>query len=143
MDIYRALIESATSSGPRHHPDRKTAFAMLGDYEETLRVGPIPDDLSELTVEERAFALAQAYRLLEPGGLLLLADEVVPQRALRRALYTAVRVPLALLTYLLTQTTTRALADLSQQVERAGFVIQSYRLNRLHSFATVVARRPM
>ena len=39
---------------------------------------------SELTAGERAFALAQAYRLLEPGGLLLLADEVVPQGVLRR-----------------------------------------------------------
>jgi demethylmenaquinone methyltransferase/2-methoxy-6-polyprenyl-1,4-benzoquinol methylase len=98
--------------------------------------------LSELTDGERAFALAQAYRILEPGGLLLLADEVVPQSVLRHVLYAAVRWPLVLLTYLLTQTTTHGLPNVRQQVERAGFVLESYRLNRLHSFAELVARRP-
>jgi demethylmenaquinone methyltransferase/2-methoxy-6-polyprenyl-1,4-benzoquinol methylase len=98
---------------------------------------------SELAAAERAFALAQAYRLLEPGGLLLVADEVVPQSPVRRILHAVVRFPLALLTYLLTQTSTRALAGLPQQVEQAGFVVQSYRLNRLHSFAELVARRPV
>jgi demethylmenaquinone methyltransferase/2-methoxy-6-polyprenyl-1,4-benzoquinol methylase len=97
---------------------------------------------SELTDGERAFALAQAYRILEPGGLVLVADEVVPQGVLRRILYAAVRWPLALLTYLLTQTTTHGVADLRRQVKEAGFRVESYRLNRLHSFAELVARRP-
>ena len=95
---------------------------------------------SELTADERTFVLAQAYRLLAPGGLLLLADEVVPRGILRRILYAAVRFPWVVLTYLLTQTTTHALSDLAQQVEQAGFVVQSCRFNRLRSFVELVAR---
>jgi len=98
--------------------------------------------LSELAAGERTYTLAQAYRVLEPGGLLLLADEVVPQGIMRRILHSVVRLPLAFLAYLLTQTTTRALPDLPGQVEQAGFVVRSYRLNRLGSFAELVAARP-
>jgi demethylmenaquinone methyltransferase/2-methoxy-6-polyprenyl-1,4-benzoquinol methylase len=97
--------------------------------------------LSELTARERTFALAQAYRLLEPGGLLLVADEVLPKGVLRPIIGLVVRVPLAILTYLLTQTTTCALPDLRRPAREAGFVVQSYRLNRLHTFAELVARR--
>jgi demethylmenaquinone methyltransferase/2-methoxy-6-polyprenyl-1,4-benzoquinol methylase len=98
--------------------------------------------LSELTDDERAFALAQACRVLAPGGLVLLADEVVPENVFLRVLHAVIRFPLALLTYLLAQATTRALVGLPQQVERAGFEVESYRLNRLQSFAELVARRP-
>ena len=97
---------------------------------------------SELTAGERTFALAQAYRLLEPGGLLLLADEVIPQGLGRRLLRGLMRFPLALLTFLLTQTTTHAVCCLRKDVEHAGFVVELYRLNRLHSFAELVARKP-
>ena len=89
---------------------------------------------------ERAVALRQAYRLLVPGGLLLVADEVVPDDAWRRVLHGALRLPLALLTYVLTQTTSRALKEPRREVESSGFVIKSYQLNRLHSFAEIVAR---
>jgi demethylmenaquinone methyltransferase/2-methoxy-6-polyprenyl-1,4-benzoquinol methylase len=98
---------------------------------------------SELTDGERAFALAHVHRLLEPGGLLLVADEVVPQGPGRRVLHGLVRFPLALLTYLLAQTTTRAVRALRQDVEQAGFTVESYRLDRLHSFAELVARKPV
>jgi demethylmenaquinone methyltransferase/2-methoxy-6-polyprenyl-1,4-benzoquinol methylase len=98
--------------------------------------------LSELTDDERAFTLAQAYRVLEPGGLLLLADEVVPEGVFLGVFHAVIRFFLVLLTYLFTQATTRALVNLPQQVEQAGFQIESYRLNRLQSFAELVARRP-
>jgi demethylmenaquinone methyltransferase/2-methoxy-6-polyprenyl-1,4-benzoquinol methylase len=98
--------------------------------------------LSELTDGERVFALRQAHRLLKPDGLLLLADEVVPQGALRGLLHWAVRLPLALLTYLLTQTTTRALKGLVEEVQRAGFVIEAVHLNGLKDFIVLVASKP-
>ena len=97
---------------------------------------------SELTDGERAFALRQAYRLLKPNGLLLLADEVVPRRAVQRLLHGCVRLPLALLAYLLTQTTTRSLRRLPQEVQAAGFVVVSVRLNSLEDFVELVARKP-
>ena len=98
--------------------------------------------LSELTDDERAFALYHSRRLLVPGGLLLVADEVVPRGALRWSLHWAVRLPLAALTYLLMQTTTHALRRLPYDVQEAGLVVEDLRLNSLGDLMELVARRP-
>jgi demethylmenaquinone methyltransferase/2-methoxy-6-polyprenyl-1,4-benzoquinol methylase len=97
---------------------------------------------SELTPDERRYALGQARRLLRPGGLLLLADEVRPPRLVPRLVYTALRVPLAALTWLLTQTTSHAVDDLRGLIESAGFEVERVRTALLGSWAEIVARRP-
>jgi ubiquinone/menaquinone biosynthesis C-methylase UbiE len=96
---------------------------------------------SELTGDEVSYALGQAQRLLKPGGLLLLADEVVPKSLTRRLLHTTLRIPLAILAYLWTQTTTHAVEDLPQRVEQAGFVVESVTVTNLESLMSLVARK--
>jgi ubiquinone/menaquinone biosynthesis C-methylase UbiE len=96
--------------------------------------------LSELTPDERRYGLAQARRLLRPGGLLLLADEVRPPGLLQRLLHTALRIPLTILTWLLTQTTTHAVPDLPGLVEAAGFEVTAVRTGMLGSWAELEAR---
>ena len=97
---------------------------------------------SELTPHERRYALLQAQRLLRPGGLLLLADEVRPGGLAQRLLHAALRAPLVMITWLLTQTTTHAVPDLYELVESAGFEVTAARTAMLGSWAEVVARRP-
>jgi ubiquinone/menaquinone biosynthesis C-methylase UbiE len=97
---------------------------------------------SELTPDERRYTLVQARRLLRPGGLLLLADEVRPPRPCQRLLHEAFRAPLAVLTWLLTQTTTRAVSDLPGLVRAAGFEVATVQTRLLGSWAEVVARLP-
>jgi ubiquinone/menaquinone biosynthesis C-methylase UbiE len=97
---------------------------------------------SELTGDEVGYALEQAKRILKPGGSLLLADEVVPESLSRRWLNASLRVPLAILAYLWTQTTTHAVEDLPQKVRLAGFVVESVTLTNLESFVQLVARKP-
>jgi demethylmenaquinone methyltransferase/2-methoxy-6-polyprenyl-1,4-benzoquinol methylase len=97
---------------------------------------------SELTESERAYALREAYRALKPDGLLLLADEVVPERVLYRLAHGLIRLPLAVLTYALTQTTSRAVQGLPGMIQDAGFEIQAQRQNRLGSFVEWVGRKP-
>ena len=96
---------------------------------------------SELMEDERRFALAQAWRLLKPGGLLLFADETTPEDLLRRIAHLFIRLPLQLITYLLTQTTTRAMPNPVEAVTAAGFAIESVRTNRLGDFVEIVARK--
>ena len=77
---------------------------------------------SELSPDEQAYTLATALTRLRPGGDLVLADEVVSASAARRFLLRIARTPVAALTYLLTQTTTRAVRGLADSVRAAGYV---------------------
>jgi demethylmenaquinone methyltransferase/2-methoxy-6-polyprenyl-1,4-benzoquinol methylase len=94
---------------------------------------------SELTPDERRFALNQAWRLLRSGGLLLLADEVRPQNPLQRSAVGLVRFPLVILTWLLTQTTTRTVVELPRLVREAGFEVLEVRTELLGSWQELMA----
>lgn len=97
---------------------------------------------SELSEDELHYTLKEVARILMPGGLLLIADEVVPQCLAKRFLHSLVRLPLLVVTYLVTQSTTNAIKELPERIEGAGLVIESIRLNRMGSFAELVAMKP-
>lgn len=97
---------------------------------------------SELTDDELAFTLKQVLRILRPGGLLLVADEVKPAALWKRLLHALARFPLAVVAYLITQTTTSAVGNLPGMLEEAGLVVESSRLNWLESFIELTARKP-
>jgi demethylmenaquinone methyltransferase/2-methoxy-6-polyprenyl-1,4-benzoquinol methylase len=77
--------------------------------------------LSEMSEDEQTYVLEAALRVLRPGGRLVVADEVRPESPWGRCKYAAMRWPAAALTYVLTQTTTRAVRDLAARVRAAGF----------------------
>ncbi|MFQ6101323.1 MAG: corrinoid protein-associated methyltransferase CpaM [Anaerolineae bacterium] len=76
---------------------------------------------SELPPDEQRYVLQAARWLLAPGGRLAIADEVVPEGILARLAWAAVRLPLALVTWLLTRTTTHALHGFPTLLTEAGF----------------------
>lgn len=76
---------------------------------------------SEISPDERDYALAQARRLLRPGGWLLAADEVRPASPLGRTAAALLRLPFALLAYVLTQNTTRPVDGLQPAMAHHGF----------------------
>ena len=76
---------------------------------------------SELTADEQRYVLAACAKLLSPSGRLLIADEIIPAGTLRRLLFYLVRLPLVLLTWLLTRTTTTALRGFEPLLGQAGF----------------------
>ena len=96
---------------------------------------------SELPPDEVAYVLRAARQLLAPGGRLAIADEVVPEGTLAHLGWAAVRLPLALVTWLLTRTTTHALRGFPALLAEAGFaprVAASYLGGSLQLF---IARR--
>jgi ubiquinone/menaquinone biosynthesis C-methylase UbiE len=76
---------------------------------------------SELSTEQQRYVLEACTQLLSPGGCLLIADEQIPANRFARLLYFLVRIPLALLTWLLTRTTTNVLRDFDRSLTLAGF----------------------
>jgi demethylmenaquinone methyltransferase/2-methoxy-6-polyprenyl-1,4-benzoquinol methylase len=97
---------------------------------------------SELAEDEKRHALRHSFRVLEPGGKLVVADEVVPREVVGRLLHSVARVPMLVATYLVTGASTRPIADLRGDVEEAGFVIEKETRSHGGSFAMVVAHRP-
>ncbi len=97
---------------------------------------------SELSENELNYTLKEVKRILKSGGTLLIADEVKPGNLLKRFINFLLRFPLVIITYLISQSTTHALVNLPEKVKKAGFQIESIRLNSLGNFIEIVAQNP-
>ena len=97
--------------------------------------------ISELYGEERRWALREFFRILKSDGTLIIAGEVKPKQPLKRAIYSALRLPLALITYIVSQTGTQAVSDINTEIRKAGFEIADERKSFLGSFVTIVAKK--
>jgi demethylmenaquinone methyltransferase/2-methoxy-6-polyprenyl-1,4-benzoquinol methylase len=97
---------------------------------------------SELTEDELTYTLKEVVRVLKPEGLLLVADEARSGSALMMVLNWIMRLPLVIITYAITQTTTSAVKDLPDKVQTAGLSVKSIRLSKMQNFIELVAMRP-
>ncbi len=100
---------------------------------------------SELPPKVRHYALGEARRLLKPDGRLLIVDEVVPSSVWRRFLYWAARLPLVVLTWLLTRTGTSPLRDFPRYLVETGFspyIIESHLGGSLLLYGARLAEAP-
>jgi ubiquinone/menaquinone biosynthesis C-methylase UbiE len=100
---------------------------------------------SELSPAEQDFVLEACARLLAPGGRLLIADEVIPSPFFSRVMYYLIHLPLALLTWLLTRTTTKALHQFDSVLAQNGFRAStgaSYLGNSLVLYTAIPAAEP-
>ena len=96
--------------------------------------------LSELSDDERRFALKHAKRVLKPHGIVVIADEAVPRKKLQKISHLLFRIPMLLTTYLITRTTTRPLQNPEGELTAAGFTVDKE--TRIHgdSFTIVTGR---
>jgi len=96
---------------------------------------------SELTEDELVYALKEVKRILKKGGILLIADEVIPQSIPMRILNWLIRLPLVIITYIIAQTTTHAVKNLSEKIKDAGLLIESIRMEKMQNFVELVAKK--
>jgi len=97
---------------------------------------------SELSGDELDYTLREVKRILSPGGILIAADEVMSGNPFKRIISWMLRLPLIAITYLIAQTTTKAVKDLTEKIKNTGLLIQLKRLNKLENFVEIVARKP-
>lgn len=98
--------------------------------------------LTELSDDERRFALKHSSRVLRPGGVIIIADEVVPRKVIQRLFQTLVRIPMLALTYLVSHTSTHPIEDLPAELKTAGFTIRKEIRSQGDSFALIVGSLP-
>lgn len=148
IDISSRMLEIARQRVERADPAGTVLLEEMGlaelDGEEPDSYDVVMSGLcfSELSADEITYTLKEIRRILKPEGRLLIADEARPASWLGRTLHWTLRAPLLILTYLLTQTTTRAVADLPGKVTRAGLELEEVRFNRTGSFLELVGRKP-
>jgi len=97
---------------------------------------------SELSEDELIYTLKEVKRILKPGGFLLIADEVRPKSISKRILNGIIRYPLIIITYLITQTTTKTVKNLPEMIEETGLLVESVRLSKMENFIDLVCRKP-
>jgi ubiquinone/menaquinone biosynthesis C-methylase UbiE len=84
---------------------------------------------SEFPPELQCYTLREISKLLKPDGRFLIADEMLPERRWSSLLYWIIHLPLSILTWILTRTTTSPLRNFMQMLNEAGFspsVIESH-----------------
>jgi FkbM family methyltransferase len=96
---------------------------------------------SEFYPEEQKYVLREAYRILRPGGLIIIADEVRSNSPWKRILQLLVRIPLMVITYIVTQTSTKELKGIETALTDAGFTIICRKRSLLDSFGLYVASK--
>jgi demethylmenaquinone methyltransferase/2-methoxy-6-polyprenyl-1,4-benzoquinol methylase len=96
---------------------------------------------SELSSDERIYALEESRRILRKDGLLIIADEVRPESFLNRILYFMVRWPIAIITFLFVQKIFNSVKNLKEDINNAGFRVVSGQSQFLGAFETIVAKR--
>jgi demethylmenaquinone methyltransferase/2-methoxy-6-polyprenyl-1,4-benzoquinol methylase len=97
---------------------------------------------SELSDDERHFALMHSKRVIKPGGVLVVADEVVPYNAVRKFLQFLIRLPMLVLTYLVSRAYTHPLDNLPGDLNNAGFKVKKEIRSKGGTFAMVVGGVP-
>lgn len=141
LDVAREKVEAA---GLEDHVELREMSAIDLDEafpEASFDVVVSSLVFSELSEDEQGFVLRECHRLLRDGGRLVVADEVVPRRWSLRLLNRILRLPLVLLTYILTQTTTRGVVSLEERIAGAGFAIRSAERSLLGGMELVVAAK--
>ncbi len=96
---------------------------------------------SELSNFEIDYALIEIRRILKQDGLLLIADENKSNKTIKKIINFSLKLPLIIITYLLSQTTTKAVKQLEKRVEEKGLKLISIKKTFLENFIEIIAQK--
>lgn len=148
IDINSGMLEIAQIRADRLNLAQKIEFCEMGiaelDREEADSYDAVMSGLcfSELSEDELSFTLRETKRILKPGGLLLIADEVRPDKVYKKIINGLRRLFLGAIVFIITQTTTKALKNLPEKIRDSGFDIERAKLNKGENFIELRARKP-
>jgi demethylmenaquinone methyltransferase/2-methoxy-6-polyprenyl-1,4-benzoquinol methylase len=147
FDINTFMIEAAKKRLKNQHLQDKFTVCHMG----VDGMDSLPADFydavvstlvfSEFSEDERKYAFKQSARSLKPGGIIVIADEVVPENIFRKLLYKLIRWPILAVTYFITGRITTPISDLIGEMQKADFIIEKEIRSHGGSFAVVRARR--
>jgi ubiquinone/menaquinone biosynthesis C-methylase UbiE len=148
IDVNPQMLEIAKRKANKMNVMQNVEFCEMGvaelDREESGHYDIVMSGLcfSELTENELVYTLKENKRILKPGGILLVADEVRPNSLSKKIFNRLVRFPLVIMTYILTQTTTKAVQSLPEMTKKAGFLIESVRVSKMGNFMELIGKKP-
>ncbi|MCG6927283.1 MAG: methyltransferase domain-containing protein [Acidobacteria bacterium] len=135
----RKVVDAGVSD--RVHLEHEGVSGMDAFEDESFDLVAATLVFSELSSDERVWALRHSCRVLRPAGRLGLVDEVTPESLGEKLVHGAVRLPLLLVTFALTQTTTQPVDGLSRLVAEAGFRVETEERTALGSLLYLVAAK--
>lgn len=96
---------------------------------------------SELSEDELILVLQSSAVLLKEGGKLVVADEVLPDRWWKRIFTGLIHLPLAVITFLITQNTTHALKKFDERLRQSDFNVIFRKNYLLGTLALIVSEK--
>lgn len=147
IDINPGMLEVARAKAKDAHLSQNIEFVEMGvaelgdETDQTYDAVMSGLCLSELTEEELDFTENEVSRILKPGALFLVVDEVRPRSFVRRLLQGFSRSIFKLFVFLVSGTTTRALKNFPSKIEGAGFKIVFCELNKSQNLLKLAARK--
>jgi demethylmenaquinone methyltransferase/2-methoxy-6-polyprenyl-1,4-benzoquinol methylase len=149
IDLNLQMLEIAQKRANKTNVKKNVEFCEMGaaelDSEKTENYDVVMSGLcfSELTEDELIYTMKEVKRILKPKGILLVADEVIPNRLSKKMFNWLIKFPLVIITFILTQTTIKAVDNLPEMMEKAGFLIESVRLNKMGNFIELIGKKPV
>ena len=147
IDINAQMLDIAQKRSNEMNLNKNIEFCEMGIAElESIKSDSYDVIMSglcfsELSDDELTFTLKHIKRILKQYGLLLVADEVEARNKFLKILNFLIRIPLKVITYIFTQTSTNAVKNLPEKVINAGLQINTIQLNITENFIELSATK--